>query len=118
MTVPPYELQQEDSYLCVAKLLPPNPHKLIGVIPRAEQKVTHHILIYGERGVGPVPHLLPAPGPATNAQAWGLLPTPCQPFCTTAAVRVGSRAFSPILPASLGCFASPPHLVTHGLRLS
>ncbi len=50
VTVPPYELQQEDAYLCVAKLLPPNPHKLIGVIPRAEQKVTHHILIYGELG--------------------------------------------------------------------
>ncbi|GFR52234.1 hypothetical protein Agub_g14767 [Astrephomene gubernaculifera] len=55
ITVPPYEVKDEDAYVCVSGILPPNPHKLIGVIPRARQEVVHHILLYGCAE----PHLTP-----------------------------------------------------------
>lgn len=53
ITVPEFHVDEPDTYLCVAALLPPNPHKLVGVVPRAKQEVVHHILLYGERGAEP-----------------------------------------------------------------
>lgn len=47
ITVPEYNVTTPDAYVCVATQLPPKPHKLIGVLPRAQQEVVHHILLYG-----------------------------------------------------------------------
>lgn len=49
ITVPPFKVDQDDAYICVSALLPPHPHKLVGIIPHAKQEVVHHILLYGER---------------------------------------------------------------------
>eukprot|EP00198_Chlamydomonas_reinhardtii_P008225 XP_001697562.1 peptidylglycine alpha-amidating monooxygenase [Chlamydomonas reinhardtii] len=47
ITVPPFKVDQDDAYICVSALLPPHPHKLVGIIPHAKQEVVHHILLYG-----------------------------------------------------------------------
>ncbi|KAG2440171.1 hypothetical protein HXX76_004284 [Chlamydomonas incerta] len=58
ITVPPFKVDQDDAYLCVSALLPPHPHKLVGVIPHAKQEVVHHILLYGCAE----PHMAPKDG--------------------------------------------------------
>ncbi len=48
LTVPPsYSVKGKDSYVCVVKALPAEPHKLVGVKPLADESVVHHILLYG-----------------------------------------------------------------------
>ncbi len=42
--------QVEDAYICTTLPLPEQPMKLVGVEPLAEQKVVHHILLFGEPG--------------------------------------------------------------------
>ncbi|EFJ48883.1 hypothetical protein VOLCADRAFT_120843 [Volvox carteri f. nagariensis] len=64
ITVPTFEVETEDAYVCVSALLPPHPHKLIGVIPHAQQEVVHHILLYGCSE----PHLVPKT--AGQMEAW------------------------------------------------
>mgnify|MGYP006284719309 CR=1 FL=1 len=46
------EVTDTDAYVCVAAQLPPKPHKLIGVLPKAKQEVVHHILLFGKHGRG------------------------------------------------------------------
>jgi hypothetical protein len=53
--VPEFEVKGEDAYVCVSAVLPSEPHKLVGVIPHAQQEVVHHILLYG----CDEPHLAP-----------------------------------------------------------
>lgn len=49
ITVPEsVHVEGEDSYICITKPLPDKPLKLVGVEPMAEQKVVHHILLFGE----------------------------------------------------------------------
>lgn len=48
MRVPDFDVKDQDAYVCIAAQLPPKPHKLVGVIPRAQQEVVHHILLFGE----------------------------------------------------------------------
>jgi hypothetical protein len=43
------KVEGEDSYVCITKPLPDKPLKLVGVEPMAEQKVVHHILLFGKR---------------------------------------------------------------------
>lgn len=38
----------QDAYVCTTLQLPDTPYKLVGVEPLGEQKVVHHILLYGE----------------------------------------------------------------------
>jgi hypothetical protein len=46
--VPPdFEVQGNDSYVCVVVALPPQAHRLVGVVPAADEAVVHHILLYG-----------------------------------------------------------------------
>lgn len=47
MRVPDFDVTDRDAYVCVASQLPPKPHKLVGVVPRAQQEVVHHILLFG-----------------------------------------------------------------------
>lgn len=47
ITVPPLNVTKKDSYVCIAKKLPPSPHKLVGVRPLAHMDVVHHILLFG-----------------------------------------------------------------------
>lgn len=42
------KIEGEDAYICITKPLPDKPLKLVGVEPMAEQKVVHHILLFGE----------------------------------------------------------------------
>jgi hypothetical protein len=42
------KVEGEDAYICITKPLPDKPLKLVGVEPLAEQKVVHHILLFGE----------------------------------------------------------------------
>lgn len=42
------KVEGEDSYICITKPLPDKPLKLVGVEPMAEQKVVHHILLFGK----------------------------------------------------------------------
>ena len=45
-----YKLTSSDSYVCTTVELPSNkPLKLIGVKPRADMQIVHHILLYGCR---------------------------------------------------------------------
>jgi hypothetical protein len=47
LIVPEYKVVEEDAYVCTTMQLPERPHKLVGVEPLAEQKVVHHILLFG-----------------------------------------------------------------------
>ncbi|KAI8471286.1 MAG: PHM/PNGase F domain-containing protein [Monoraphidium minutum] len=49
---------EEDAYICTTLPLPPQPMKLVGVEPLAEQEVVHHILLFGCS----VPHVAPRGG--------------------------------------------------------
>lgn len=40
--------KEQDAYICTTLPLPDKPHKLVGVEPLGEQKVVHHILLFGE----------------------------------------------------------------------
>lgn len=42
------KVEGEDAYICITQPLPDKPLKLVGVEPMAEQKVVHHILLFGE----------------------------------------------------------------------
>lgn len=42
------KVEGEDAYICITKPLPDKSLKLVGIEPIAEQKVVHHILLYGE----------------------------------------------------------------------
>lgn len=49
ITVPDsVKVEGEDAYICITKPLPDKPLKLVGVEPIAEEKVVHHILLFGE----------------------------------------------------------------------
>lgn len=37
----------QDAYICTTLQLPNKPYKLVGVEPLGEQKVVHHILLFG-----------------------------------------------------------------------
>ena len=47
LIVPEYKITEQDAYVCTTMQLPEKPHKLVGVEPLAEQKVVHHILLFG-----------------------------------------------------------------------
>ena len=45
--MPPYEVKEEDTYLCTAIELPDTPMKLIAVEPKSDQNIAHHMLLFG-----------------------------------------------------------------------
>ena len=48
ITVPDFDVQGEDSYVCTTVKLPERSLKLVGVEALARQEVVHHILLFGE----------------------------------------------------------------------
>lgn len=47
ITMPPLEVDYNDAYLCTPMKLPSKPMKLTSIEPRADQKVVHHMLLFG-----------------------------------------------------------------------
>jgi hypothetical protein len=47
ITVPDFDVQGEDSYVCTTVKLPDRSMKLVGVEALARQEVVHHILLFG-----------------------------------------------------------------------
>ena len=45
--VPPQQIDQEDSYICVHVNIPVQASRLLAVQPLAEQEVVHHMLLFG-----------------------------------------------------------------------
>lgn len=57
ITVPEsYKVDTTDAYVCAIVALPTDAHKLIGVVPLADQAVVHHILLYGGERARHMPH--------------------------------------------------------------
>lgn len=49
--LPPFQLEEQDAYMCTAVPLPKDrPLKLVGVDPLSRKEVVHHMLLFGERG--------------------------------------------------------------------
>ena len=46
--MPPFDVDEEDIYLCTAVELPSKPLKLIAVEPHSDQDTVHHILLFGK----------------------------------------------------------------------
>lgn len=46
--LPPHATDEEDAYLCTAVKLPDRPLKLVGVEPTSDQRIVHHMLLFGE----------------------------------------------------------------------
>jgi hypothetical protein len=54
ITIPAsYKVTSEDEYVCTVLELPKKGHKMIGVQPMADQKIVHHILLFGGRAGRP-----------------------------------------------------------------
>lgn len=47
---PEHEVTQDDAYLCTAVKLPDKPLKLVGIESTSDQRIVHHMLLFGERG--------------------------------------------------------------------
>lgn len=45
--VPPKQIDQEDTYVCINVDIPQHASRLIEVQPIAEQQVVHHMLLFG-----------------------------------------------------------------------
>ena len=45
--MPPYEVKEQDTYLCTAVELPAIPMKLTAVEPKSDQNIAHHMLLFG-----------------------------------------------------------------------
>lgn len=45
--VPPQQIDQADSYICVHVNIPTHASRLVAVEPLAEQEVVHHMLLFG-----------------------------------------------------------------------
>ncbi len=45
--VPPKQIDQEDTYVCINVNIPENASRLLEVQPLAEQQVVHHMLLFG-----------------------------------------------------------------------
>jgi len=50
ISMPPLEVHSNDAYLCTPTKLPSKPTKLTSIEPRADQKVVHHMLLFGNLG--------------------------------------------------------------------
>lgn len=46
--MPPYEVTEEDAFICTAVPIPTAARKLVAVEPLSEQLVVHHMLLFGE----------------------------------------------------------------------
>jgi hypothetical protein len=44
---PEYEVTENDAYLCTSVPLPDRPLKLVGVESTSDQRIVHHMLLYG-----------------------------------------------------------------------
>ena len=47
---PEYEVTENDAYLCTSVPLPDRPLKLVGVESTSDQRIVHHMLLYGGCG--------------------------------------------------------------------
>ena len=52
MVFPEHPTDEEDAYLCTTIKLPDRPLKLVGIEPTSDQRIVHHMLLFGERGWG------------------------------------------------------------------
>jgi hypothetical protein len=97
ITVPEsYRVTSQDSYVCTVLQLPKQGHKLVGVVPMADQKIVHHILLFGER----------ASAPARRGTRAALMPGPALPRDPGPRPRERRLKGDPRSPA--GCAA--PHI--------
>lgn len=46
---PEHPTDEEDAYLCTAVKLPDRPLKLVGIEPTSDQRIVHHMLLFGEQ---------------------------------------------------------------------
>lgn len=46
---PEHPVDEKDAYLCTALELPDRPLKLVGVHPTSDQRIVHHMLLFGAR---------------------------------------------------------------------
>jgi hypothetical protein len=97
ITVPEaFQVTSNDAYVCTVLRLPKQGHKLVGVVPMADQAIVHHILLFGER-----------PGaPAARAGADARAPKPRCAACGP--LPPALRAASEGRPPAAGCAA--PHI--------
>lgn len=48
---PAHEVTEDDAYLCTAVDIPDKPLKLVGIESTSDQRIVHHMLLFGERRV-------------------------------------------------------------------
>eukprot|EP00878_Enallax_costatus_P000444 GHUV01000535.1.p1 GENE.GHUV01000535.1~~GHUV01000535.1.p1 ORF type:complete len:875 (+),score=241.60 GHUV01000535.1:368-2992(+) len=88
--------KEQDAYICTTLPLPDKPHKLVGVEPLGEQKVVHHILLFG----CDVPFKQPKAG---EQSVWECKSTPtCGGFQETIMYGWGRNAPKLDLPKGVG----------------
>lgn len=67
---PEHPTDEEDAYLCTAIKLPDQPLKLVGIEPTSDQRIVHHMLLFGEPAA--------AGAAGCERQAHRKLPTRCR----------------------------------------
>lgn len=80
---PEHSIDEPDAYLCTAVTLPDRPLKLVGVQPTSDEKIVHHMLLFGGWGWWGAQGRRRAPAaPAGTAGSFACLPPP--PLCRNA----------------------------------
>lgn len=46
---PEHEVTEDDAYLCTAVQIPDKPLKLVGIESTSDQRIVHHMLLFGEQ---------------------------------------------------------------------
>lgn len=49
VVLPEHPTSEPDAYLCTSVPLPDRPLKLVGIASNSDQRVVHHMLLFGER---------------------------------------------------------------------
>ena len=62
VVLPEYPTTAHDAYLCTAIQLPDQPLKLVGITPNSDQRIVHHMLLFGEVPTVLLPQPVAAPG--------------------------------------------------------
>lgn len=97
---PEHEVTQDDAYLCTAVKLPDKPLKLVGIESTSDQRIVHHMLLFGE------------PRRHRAAQKACRLQCACPAFSTMLAPACSTTGFQATADHSSGCtdLCLPPRL--------
>eukprot|EP00210_Caulerpa_lentillifera_P005706 g5457.t1 len=82
IAMPPMEVHYNDAYLCTSVQLPTKSLKLTSVEPRADQKVVHHMLLFGSSVFFLLDRLtvcqLGCQTPSNESEVWSCMGSPCK----------------------------------------